>query len=576
MNNNFNSKYIDTLESDYMDELNIIIDMFDNLKTQVVIFNESKPKFLSKQINKDNKIFEFYFGFDNNNHNFIKKYDDKNHKYYEYLITSKNNNTKYSYELLCAEYIQYIINSICRCYGYRYNIPNRLYKVNQITFIVNDAFDLKILDMICKILHNRYVFKYIKRSDCIKNMLTFNNITTIKPIENPNDCVIYVDEHSTYFMKYETNSNNLFTECIDVQHFDYGINDLIKDIQSSIPHIKISYIKNIVNDINSNFDYFGFNQQYDLTEGIIEKYEYDDDDDDDDDKKIKKDIENFYENYDVENEDISIIINNYLNKITEYMNNFFNDKNYNIYIFSDINIIISKHCSQLRQHNVRWIFNYHDIQINSDAINNIYSILFRYREINVPNNLRNLITDEMKNLYNSNNTNDKMFYYEMHTYELYKYFIDGKYIPFINAIECDLSKNLLDMYTFDTIINTYQVMKPSMINMINGLINTRKIKDLIPKTDSNGEIITVCDDINSYTLHKYLDNVENTFDIEVLNEILFKHGKIQSDINNGNQIITYLPSDKYFKDDVMRFIQYNIINVNNFTEYCKRFINNTK
>ena len=566
MNNNFNSKYRDMIESDYMDELNIIIDMFDKFKTKVIIFNKSNTKFLSRQIYNDRKLFEFYFGYDNNIHDFIKK-ENKNEKIYEYLITSKNNNTKYSYELLCAEYIQYIINSICRSYGYRYDMPDRLFKVNQITFIVNDAFDLKILDMICKILHNRYVFKYIKQSDCIKNMLTYHNMATIDiQIENPNDCVIYVDEHSTYFMKYYTYSNNLFTECIDVQHFDYGINDLIKDIQSLIPHIKIDYIQTFVDSINGLFNQYGhsFNFTYDLSKGIMKKYEYDDDDDNND----KKDIENLYENYNVKN--ISNIINNYLNKITEYMTEFFNDKNYNIYIFSIINNIISHYCSQLRRHILHDCFNYYEIQIDSDAINNIYSLLNRYQEDNVPTYLRNLITDEMIKLYKSNKTNDKMFYYAMHNYELYKYFIDGKYIPFINNTECELSKNLLDMYTFDTIINTNDVMNPSIMNTINGVFNTQEIKNFLQRIGSSNIMVK--------NLRQYLNNNAILIDNEskeLLEEILFK-GSVSSEKNNTiNQYISYHPLKEKFKDYVMNLIQRNRLNVNNLIECCKRYIYNT-
>ena len=535
MNNNFNSKYRVMLECDYTDELNIIIDIFDNFNTQVLIFNKSNPKFLSN-IDTDEQIFEFCFAFNNNTHDFLRYADYKDTENYKYLITSKNNDTKYSYELLCAEYIQYIINSIYKSYGYRYTIPNRLFKVNQITFIVNDAIDLKILDMICKILHNRYVFKYIKRSDCIKNMLTYDNISGNKQIVNPNDCVIYVDEHSTYFMKYYTN-DNLFTECRDVQHFDYGFNDLIKDIQSSIPRIKIGSINKYLNDLNAGFKQVGFNYK---THFPVD------------------DIKN-----------IKFIINNYLNKITEYMNNFFNDQNYNIHVFGNINNNISIHCSQLRQHNVKYIFNYFAIQLYCDAINNIDFIFKAYNDFNVPNNLRNLITDEIITLYNSNKTNDEMFYYAMHNYELYKYFIDGKYIPFINDTECELSKNLLDMYTFDTNINTNNVMYLSIINTINCIINSRKLKDLFRRTGTN-EI---------YDLEQFLNNYGNLIDNEteeLLREIIYEC-QIKSYVtNNGNQIITYVPTQPKFKDYVKRFIERNRINVNNLIEYCKRYIYNTK
>lgn len=562
MNVNFNTKYQEDLLYEYIEKLNIIIDMFDNYQTQVYILNESKPRLMPSQETPSNFVYEFNFCFDNTKHNFCNNYDN--------LITSKINNINYSYELLCAEYIQQIINSIYRFYEYNFSLNPRsnyksnrhLYEIQEITFIVNDTFDFKILDMICKILHNRYVFKYIKRSDCIKNTLTYYNIINNDIKTTINDCVIYIDEHSTYIMKYTTN-NTLFTQCNEIHNFEHGYNELIKDIQKVIPHIEVKAIMDLIKYIMEIDD------EYDFSENIKNIYN---------DLIINgMDIDDYYSNYNITN--IKNIIYDYFNEIIDYIRQTCSE-DYNIYVFGKL-YCLNQYCAEkLPNYRIKYSIPNSDIIIYCNAINNIYAILRYYIDYSftknreIPINLTNLITNEMITSYTTNN--DKMFQLEIQSYDLYKYFTDNKYIPFINAIECDLSKNLLDMYTFDTIINTDKVMKPSMINMINGLINSRKIKDLIPKTDSNGDIITVYN-IYYRNLYTYLGNVENTIDIDVLKEILYKHGQIQSAIDNdGNQIILYYPTDKNFKDDVMRFIQNNIINVNNFTEYCKRFINNTK
>lgn len=134
---------------------------------------------------------------------------------YKNLITEYKNHTKVAYEVWCAKYLDIIIEDLHR------NYPN--YKITEIVFLISKPCNMRILDMICKLLNNKYVCKYLYKGDIIINDL---HRQRIKEHNIQNTCTyLFRTAHNTEILTIDTNGQ------INQNIIDTGFVDLLSQIE---------------------------------------------------------------------------------------------------------------------------------------------------------------------------------------------------------------------------------------------------------------------------------------------------------------------------------------------------------
>lgn len=151
---------------------------------------------------------------------------------YENLITEYRNHTKVAYEVWCAKYLDIIIEDLHR------NYPN--YKITEIVFLISKPCNMRILDMICKLLNNKYVCKYLYKGDII-----INDLHKARNIQDTT--YLFRTAHNTEILTIDTNNN------INHNKLDIGFVDLLSQIELNDEYSDFNQI-DIYNMIGKDID----------------------------------------------------------------------------------------------------------------------------------------------------------------------------------------------------------------------------------------------------------------------------------------------------------------------------------
>ena len=495
----------------YINELTLTIDMFDVPVIKAYVYDKSHPENYMFA-NDDNLIYRYQLG---------PKYDKNNKTYdittchYNDLITSNFNNTPYSYEVWCAVMLEYIINDIQDSYSSMSNKYNENrpyihlseYKIKTITFIVNDTFNFRTLDMISKLLFNKYIFKYITRSS------TFNNALLMQKIQQDKVCLVTLTDNTTEISHLNYDYVNNTYNHVNTKKTD-GVIDLYKKLLNLLPdYFKLGNLDDLM------FYFYDDNYKDNILEYIYHVCE-------------KQGNNEQIENFDEQVKNIQInrlidIVNNYINKVISLI-----DNDYVIYFNRldgfNLGTELIERCSEKFITSQRFLdkdflkYNINEFLIYYMAINDI-------NYYNVDKKLLNLINtkkfDEFKKTIKRENLNPN--------------FKDSMHIPQVKHKECALSKNLLDLYTLKTNINSVPILK---------------------------EIGTI--------MHKHVKEIFNIDPIQTKQVSL--NDKNNKPINNlyyqyeGIRGLTYIPLTL---NKIANMIN-NIPNYNNINELLKRYIYN--
>ena len=513
---------------DNINELTLTIDMFDVPIIKAYVYDKSHPENELKwwsyyAYNKFMYTYRLMPNYDKNN----KTYDITK-CYYNDLITSNFNNTPYSYEVWCAVMLEYIINDIQDSYSSMSNKYNENrpyihlseYKIKTITFIVNDTFNFRTLDMISKLLFNKYIFKYITRSSTFNNALLMNNIQQDKV------CLVTLTDNTTEISHLNYDNINYTYNHVNTKKTD-GVIDLYKKLLKLLPdYVKLEDLDDLI------FKLYNDNKTVILDH--LKKLCVDNSDDDDDDEVNKycdKQVKN------IQIEQLIDIVNNYINTVISLID----DNEYVIYF----NILDSDNLGNILKTNVKNHFNV------SEVLNNDYFLQYNINEFIIyytashPNNTE-MVDSSMLNLLKNYEFDE--FKKIIKRVNLYPNFKDSMHIPYVKHKECALSKNLLDLYTLKTNINSVPILKEIgtiMHKHVNEIFNIEPIqRKQVSLNDKNNKPIKGLHYIYEYDM---TDNGQEFYN---------GHNCISLNLNKIANMINNIP------------------NYNNINELLKRYIYN--
>lgn len=512
------------IQDSYVNELSITIDMFDKSVIKVCVFDKTHPENNPLYVPFKDKMFvyEYHLG-----PKYMNNQYDISHFAHNNIITSKYNNTPYSYEVWCAVMLEYIINNIQDSYSSMYNkyyydynrqyIHLSQYKVKTITFIVNDTFNFKTLNMVNKLLYNKYIFKYIKYSSA------YNNLMLIDQQYHDKVCFVTFTNHVTEitYLKYDNINKKYIYEKTNKTE---GIIDVFKKLLKKLPDcVKINNLKDLIIEI---YD--------DLTLDILDVYERDD--------------------YDciTNKSSKNILVQPLREIIDEYVNNVISliDKNYVIYFNhlddkindNQLSLLIINKCKDL-QYNIKYNLNFNDIIYYTNTEFIIYYIAQYSQYYNNYN-----FDPTLKQLYA--NTDFDTFKKQIKRQNLYPNFIDSEYIPFVKLPEFSLSKNLLDLYTLKTNINSIE-----NLTYIGRFMheNINKIFNINPTQSTR-----ILKDINGNQINNLSYNYE--YDIIDGKEHYNGYTRIPLKLNHIVNMINKIPNYNNINELLKRYV-YDFINI---------------